>query len=338
MNRYPLILLFCFLSFFSSVISADDDDEETVSETVQIIDGQVVIQLDEEIQQLSGLGTQQFKSTELKTEFIAYGSAISIKPLLSILNQYLSLSAKQAAAKARLALTEKAMTRLRNLHKNAVVSIQKLQRQQSKWQSDKAIHDEMVFKNKLIVNSSRLQWGEKITQWATGRHSEEFEKLLTGKSTLLTITLPAASPRLHHVNTIYINPTGNREQAFKASFISLLPTIDKTSQGLQYSFLTDTPNIKPGMNFTAWIPEQKKTTTGFIVPKSALAWHLGQPFVFIKIDDEHFVHRTIENPIKVPNGYFISDQLTENEDIVVKGTQMLLSHEFRSQIPDEDDD
>jgi len=338
MNRYLVILLLCFLSFFSLGISADDDDDGDASETVQIIDGQVVIQLEEEIQQLSGLETQAFKSTELQTEFIAYGSAVSLDPLISILNQYLSLSAKQAAAKARLALTEKGMTRLRNLHKNAVVSIQKLQRQQSKWQSDKALYDEMVYKSKLIVNSSQLQWGEKITQWATGRHSEEFEKLLSGKSTLLTITTPAASPRLQNIESIYISPTGNREKAFKASFVSVLPSIDTFSQGLQYSFFSDNPKIKPGMNVTAWIPEQENTIKGLIIPKSALTWHLGQSFVFIKIDDEHFVHRTIENPISVPNGYFISEQLADGEEIVVKGTQMLLSHEFRSQIPDEDDD
>jgi hypothetical protein len=92
------------------------------------------------------------------------------------------------------------------------------------------------------------------------------------------------------------------------------------------------------MNFTAWIPQQGNALTGIIIPESAIAWHLGQSFVFIKMGEEQFVHKNINTLIKVPNGYFISETIGDNDEVVVKGTQMLLSHEFRSQIPDEDDD
>lgn len=92
------------------------------------------------------------------------------------------------------------------------------------------------------------------------------------------------------------------------------------------------------MNITAWIPQQKQSQLGVIIPQSSLAWHLGQAFVFIKIDEEHFSHRTIHNPVKVSKGYFIMNDIKDGEEIVVMGTQMLLSHELRFQIPDEDDD
>ena len=50
------------------------------------------------------------------------------------------------------------------------------------------------------------------------------------------------------------------------------------------------------------------------------------------------IGRNITQATKVANGYFIEKQLSADEELVTTGTQMLLSHEFRSQIPDEDDD
>ncbi len=322
------------LSNVSFTALADDELEPAP----QIIDGQIAIHLDEQTQKISGLETQRFKPFEFQPEYIAYGKAISIAPLLSTLNQYLTTSAKQASAKARLASAEKTMARLRRLHKNKIVSSQKLQQIQSQWQSDNAIYNEMVNQSKLIINNSHLQWGAKITQWSTGRDSAEFDSLRSGKSTLLTINLAAAAPLLQNIETIFISPKGQRKNAFKASFISILPTVDKFSQGLQYSFITESPAIKPGANFMAWIPLQGKALTGIIIPESAVAWHLGQSFVFIKINNEQFVHKNISPPIKVANGYFITEPIDADDEIVIKGTQMLLSHEFRSQIPDEDDD
>jgi len=339
MKRYPWVLLFCFMSFLSlSVVASDDDDDKNELNPTQIINGQVVIHLDEESQEISGLKTQVFKTIELQQELTSFGKAISISPLQSILNKYLTVSAKQANAKARLASTEKTIARLRNLHKNKAVSSQKLQQKQSQWLSDKTIYDEMVFQSKQIISDSRFQWGKTLTLWSTGRYSADFDKLKLGHSSLLIINLPAGSPPLNKVKTIFISPKGDRKTAFKAYLISLLPNIDQFSQGLQYSFITENPSIKPGVNVTAWIPKQQNSLTGIVVPESAMAWHLGQSFVFLKIDDEQFIHQNITNPIKVSEGYFITEQLTDNEEVVVTGTQMLLSHEFRSQIPDEDDD
>lgn len=337
MTHYPPILLVCVFSLFNFSISASEETENE-QYSIQIISGQAVIQLDEETQISSGLETQVLKQIEFQTESVTYGEAISSSPLLSILNQYLSASAKQVGAKARLSETEKTITRLRNLHKNKAISTKKLQNQQSKWESAKAVYDEMLYKRKLLINSSQLQWGETLTQWATGQHSLQFKRVLEGKLTLLKVTIPADKSSSILANTIFINPAGNREKAFTASLVSLLPTVNKFSQGLQYIFLTNSSNIKPGMAFTAWIPEQQKKLTGIIIPKSALVWHLGQAFIFIKTDGEHFIHQNINNPLNVPSGYFITEQLDGDKEVVIKGAQTLLSHEFKSQIPDEDDD
>ncbi len=334
MTRYPLVLLLCLASLFNTSSSASDAENELTP--VKIINGQAVIYLDTEMQQKSGVKSQQFKTTQLLTERAVYGKAVNISPLLSIQSQYQSLLAKKAGAKARLLKSKSAVVRLRRLQKNEAVSIRKLQTQESQWQVDKALFDQLAYESGLIISNSRLKWGGLITQWVIQNNSTQFKNLISGKSTLLIITVPAGSTKLDHFKSIFISPTGNRKMAFKASFISLLPSTDNFSQGLQYSFLTDSLTIKPGMNFTAWIPQLKESLIGITIPETAVAWHLGQPFVFIKTDDEQFIHQNISQLIKVPNGYFISAELNDNKEIVVKGTQMLLSYEFRSQIPTED--
>ena len=340
MKRHIFVFLVYLLSIFATNVTASDINhgEDDHIESVQIINGQPVIFLDDEIQEMSGLEVLKLKQVEFQTEFIAYGKAINLSPLLTIRNQYLAASAQRIGAKARLTQAEKNISRLRNLHRDEAISTRKLQQQQSQWQSDKANYNANNYQSQLIINDSRLQWGEILTHWLTASHSEQFDKLINGETTLLRVTQPANSSTSFQANTIYINPTGNRSLAFAASFVCLLPQVDTFSQGLQYIFQTDNQAIKTGMNFTAWIPQQNHNQTGVIIPESSIAWHLGQAFVFIKVDEDYFAHRNISNPIKVANGYFIASQISDGEEIVVTGTQMLLSHEFRSQIPDEDDD
>ena len=340
MNYLIVVFLTYFLSFYPINVTASDTEhnKDDEPESLQIINGQPVIFLDNDTQEISGLEILKLKQIEYQAESIAYGKAINLSPLLTIRNQYLLATAQQSGAKARLMQAEKNISRLRNLHKDEAISTRKLQKQQTQWQSDKAIYNSSHYQSQIIINNSQLHWGKTLTQWATDIHSEQFKQLINGEIILLQITLPANSSSPPISNTIYINPTGDRNLAFAASFISPLPQVDTFSQGLQYIFQTENSTIKPGMNFTAWIPQKKQTQTGVIIPESSIAWHLGLAFVFIKIDDEYFVHRNIINPIKVPNGYFITKQIADGEEIVVTGTQMLLSHEFRSQIPDEDDD
>lgn len=337
MNRCTLSFLLAFLSVSTFTISATEKEDNDL-QTLPFINGQHVIFLDEATQKSSGLKTVKLQQENFQPEFIAYGKAISVIPLLAIREQYLSLAARNVNAKVRFNQAEKNISRLRDLHKNEIISTRKLQLQQTQLQSDKAAYDSSRYQGQIIINSSQLQWGEILTEWAIDSDSRPFAKLMTGKSTLLQLTLPGNRALPSQTRTIQINPAGDRNSAFKATLVSELPQVNSTSHGLQYLFLTENSAIKAGMNFTAWIPGQTQNQTGVIIPEFSLAWHLGQAFVFIKMDEEHFIHRNINAPVKVTNGYFITGQIADGEEIVITGTQMLLSHEFRSRIPDEDDD
>lgn len=340
MKRSSVPLLFCLLCFSIVSISQAADEE---SQSVQIVNGQPIVFLDKESQKISGLETLQLKQVKFQAELIAYGKAITLNPLLNIRNQYLTASTQQTSAKAHFIQAQNNIARLSNLHKNEVISTRKLQKQQLRWQSDKNLLHVSNSQSRIIINNSNLQWGKTLTKWIIDEDTAELDRLISGESTLLKITLSAEKSLPAQIKSIFVDPKGNRSSAVKASLLNILSQVDAFSQGQQSIFLTDNPAIKAGMNLTAWIPQQIKTQSGVLIPESSLAWHLGQAFVYIKVDEEHFVHKIINNPVKVSNGYFITDpikdgEIKDGEEIVVTGTQMLLSHEFRSQIPDEDDD
>ena len=91
------------------------------------------------------------------------------------------------------------------------------------------------------------------------------------------------------------------------------------------------------MRVAAWIPEQGENQSGVIIPKSALIWYMDQAFVYIKTDAEQFSRRTIDQYWATSDGYFVGGGINAGEQLVVTGGQMLLSEEFRGQIPNEDD-
>lgn len=64
---------------------------------------------------------------------------------------------------------------------------------------------------------------------------------------------------------------------------------------------------------------------------------MDQAFVYVKTAEEQFSRRPIEHYSPTAGGYFVASGLNAGEQLVVTGGQMLLSEEFRGQIPDEDD-
>jgi hypothetical protein len=337
MNHFVAVLIaYCVVIYPLTLNASEIDDDE--HESIHSIGGQPVILMDDEIQRASGLKILHVKHAQFIPERIVYGKAMSIKPLLTLRNNYFLNISQQAGEKIQLTQSKKEVSRLQQLHQNNIISAKKLQIQHTKWQTNKATYNKNSLQNQIIINNSQLQWGETLTHWATSHNSTQWEKLTHGQSTLVKITLPANQPLPSTTKIIFISFSGKRQSAVKATYITTLPEVDSFSQGEQAIFLTDSKYIKAGAHLTAWVPLQEQQQSGVIIPESSIVWHLGQSFVFIKLDEEHFIHRRITQPVQTSHGYYVGQQIAVGEAIVTTGAQILLSHEFRSQIPDDDDD
>jgi hypothetical protein len=332
-------LIACFIVFnLISSPSAIAENDEKPSQEIQKGTGQLVVRLDAEAQKLSGIETLILKPASRYVEFTAYGKAINIHPLLALRNRYLLALTERDSAKAKFRQAEQNINRQQDLYRHGVSSKRNLQEHQAQWQSYKAQADATDFQGKAIIDEALIIWGKEFTNWVMSNDSNKFGDFLSGRQTLLQITLPANKHLPDNIQTIYIEASGNRSKAHKAELISMATRIESAAQGESYYFRTGSKDIITGMNVTAWIPEQSEQMTGVIIPKSALIWYMDQSFVYLKTAEDTFSRRTLEHYSASGDGYFIPDGIKPGEQIVTKGTQMLLSEELRGQIPSEDDD
>ncbi|MDP1663684.1 MAG: hypothetical protein Q8L79_01050 [Methylobacter sp.] len=342
------LLIACFFMLSVAPVIADDDDKPVANA------GQGTIFLAAKAQSISGLQTITLTSISDHPEFTAYGKAVNIQPLIELRHRYSVALTERSSATARFRQAEQNIKRQQDLYSDGATSKRNLQVQQAQWQTDKALVDASGFQGKAIIDEARLNWGKKLTEWALSTDSEQLNGFLSGQKTLLQITLPVNKQLANEIQSIYVEASGNRSAATKAELISAAPQTDNTAQGESYFFQTDGRRncsrqscgvhtipgdnpIRTGMRVAAWIPEQSENRSGVIIPKSALVWYMDQAFVYIKTDAEQFTRRTIDQYSATNGGYFVGSGINAGEQLVVTGGQMLLSEEFRGQIPNEDD-
>ena len=317
-------------------VIADDDDKSVANLPVSSA-GQGTIFLAAKAQSVSGLQTITLTSVSDHPEFTAHGKAVNIQPLIELRHRYLVALTERSGATARFKQAEQNIKRQQDLYRDGATSKRNLQVQQAQWQTDKAQVDASGVQGKAIMDEARINWGKKLTEWALSTDAEPLNGFLSGRKTLLQITLPVNKQLANEIQTIYVEASGNRSAATKAELISAAPQTDTTAQGESYFFQTEGRRIRTGMRVAAWIPEQGENRSGVVIPKSALVWYMDQAFVYIKTAAEQFSRRTIDQYSATNGGYFVGSGISAGEELVVTGGQMLLSEEFRGQIPDEDD-
>lgn len=330
-----LAALFLFSgSLFIAAFTAWADDDDPPSTKSNVDHKHIGVFLAKEVQLQSGLKTTILTTTEFHPEFIAYGKAIPIQSLNELRHQYLVAAAEHHGAAARLDQSTQSLLRQQELFREGATSKHALQLQQAQWQTDKTQIQANSAQQQRVFNEALLNWGKTLTEWLL--HTEHWDRFLTGEQILLQIYLPT-NKQLDHVQIIAVSGSGDRQTAGKASLISVAPQTDGSTQGESYFFQTDDTRIRTGMRIVAWIPEKTASQSGIVIPKSALLWHLDQAFVYIKIAEEQFSRRNVTPLTTTIDGYFIGNELTAGDQLVITGGQMLLSEEFRGQIPSEDD-
>lgn len=326
------LLIYYIISFtISSSCLANTDDVQNNTQ-------QLTIKINNALQLSSGIETTTVEAYNQQTEFIAYGKAVNLHPLLALRTRYLQTIAESNRALAKFKHAEQTINRQQDLFKNGVSSKRNLQEHQAQWHIEKAQADASNFQAKAIVDEAILVWGQALTDWALNSKSDNLSDFISGQRKLLQITLPSNKHLAETIKTIVVDTTGNRNLAHKADYISATELTESITQGESYYFQSTDKKIKTGMNITAWIPENDKSDTGVIIPKSALIWNMDQAFVYIKTDEETFHRRIITQYTASNNSYFVANTIESGEKVVTKGAQMLLSEELRGQIPSEDND
>jgi hypothetical protein len=326
-NRYKAVQLFFLTALWQASGACVTHQAEA--------DAANGLTLDLETQQRVGVHTAELAESEYRPEFIAYGVVQNLQPLLELRNRYFAALAARSASAAHLQFAQKNRSRLKELYDGKAVSQRRLQEQEVQWQANRAQEEVDRYQIGAIRHSVELQWGKTLADCAL---SEKSPLLLKPHYQLLLVTLPPDRSLPEEVKTIHIEPSGNRAQALEARLVSAAAQTNGMFQGETYFFSSEAQALRIGMRVTAWIAQQQNGWHGVIIPASAVVWHLGQAFVYVQNSEDHFLRRAIDTGTPTGNGYFLRNTLEPGQKLVVTGAQMLLSEEFRAQIPSEDDD
>jgi len=68
------------------------------------------------------------------------------------------------------------------------------------------------------------------------------------------------------------------------------------------------------------------------VPASAIVWLQGKPWAYVQVQPNQFARREISTDQPVADGWVEAADFSKGEPVVVTGSQLLLSEEFREEI------
>lgn len=72
--------------------------------------------------------------------------------------------------------------------------------------------------------------------------------------------------------------------------------------------------------------------SGAVIPASAVVWWQGRAWVYVQSAADTFVQREVPTDMPVESGWFVANEFSPGEKLVIAGAQQLLSEEFSSQI------
>ena len=340
--KWPTLITVALALSDNGIAFATNQDKEAAPVRTETDDDDYgkegTLNIDSATQTRSGLQTIKLEPHRYRPELTAYGNVVALQPLLDLRNRYLAALSGHESAKSRLTLAQQSIDRTRLLHRGGAVSGRSLQEQQSQWQSEQALTQGSRLQIETVRNEAILNWGQAIAELFLDANTDTLLPYLSGKKNLLHISLPPNNKTVDTLDEIRVSRYGDRNRAEPARFISPAPQTDPLTQGESYFFETEHGGIRTGMRIAAFIPLQENAENGVLIPASSVIRHLGQAFVYVKTSPEHFQRLTITGFIDTHAGYFVTDDLHAGQELVVSGAQMLLSEEFKSQIPDEDDE
>ncbi|NOT83288.1 MAG: hypothetical protein HOP02_00610 [Methylococcaceae bacterium] len=289
-------------------------------------------------QALAGLKTRPLVGSRYQTELQASANVIDIQPLLNLREQYFAAQIEAQSASTAITLSQKAITRTQELYRNGVNSHRQLQEQQMTHNALQARLAINQYRLQSINNILTVNWGDRLSEWAKANNNVEFQNFINGQQALLLVSLPAGNTLPKGSIHITVDPNSERQNPQTADFVASAPQGSESSQGETYFFKAPRAKLRTGMRLSAWIAKQNKTLTGFNIPTAALVWHAGLATIYVKTAPEYFQRFSLINYYPIDSGYFVAEPLPINTEVVVSGVQILLSHEFRTLIPAEDND
>jgi hypothetical protein len=296
---------------------------------LSVQEGEITVSLDQETRTKAGIAVVSLQTVIRRQEIQAYGTVLPPQGLIELRNNLAAAEAQVEKTRVALQASRQEYERLKALNRGETrnVSEKMLQAAEAVWRADEASADAAQEALTAIGQGARQTWGPALTK-AVQTRSPLFERFAQQQEALLRMTIPAGLGITHAPRTARIQaPDGRFETAM---FISPSPQTDSRLQGMSFFYSAPASRLLPGMTLTGYLssgPEMQ----GVIIPADAVVWWQGKAWVYVQRQGNRFERRELPTDNPTGQGWFAAKGF-DNTRVVVKGAQLLLSEELRSQI------
>ncbi len=312
----------------------EQETEEPLATAARIttVDGQVAVVLPRQAQLRAGILVEPLQAaSSAGTVLRAYGLVLPLDSLGPQRDAYAAALGRARAAEAQLATSRREYERRRLLYaEDQNVSAAALEQARASMESDQASAAADEVPARTLAATARQQWGPVVGSWIVGG-SPEFARLLARRDVLVQVTLPPGDFVRQPPPTISLEPGAG--PVVPARYVSTAAQTDPRIQGMSFFYVaTATPLLLSGMTVTANLGAGSGPAAGVLVPEAAVVWSQGNPWVYVQTGPTVFVRRRIVTSTPAAGGGYVATDLAAGTPVVVRGAEMLLSEEFRSQI------
>lgn len=339
-----IITLFWVLVFYGKdEFEAYQGEHEEEIESPNLVtekDGISVVELTTETQVNSGIYTSKIQAMQHVGSIKTFGSVLAIDKLIDAKTQYVTLTTELNITKSSTSQLQSQLQRLTALNQdNQNVSDSAVQEAQALLNANLAKIEAIQLQQSNLKSSVQLLWGPALSGLISGeQHAQELKRLLTRQNVLVQVSLPVTANTPAVGSSILIASLNDRANKVKASYISPAVNADISGIGKTYYYTAPAESLRVGMRVNV---VQKNTeddeANGVMIPNSAVVWHGGQPWVYVKRQNNQFVRRPITTDTEISEGWFNQD-IPAGSQVVISGAQLLLSEEFKYLIKNENED
>jgi hypothetical protein len=198
-----------------------------------------------------------------------------------------------------------------------------------------------------LGDQARAGWGPTIAAWLQAADGAVLQDLVKGRAALLRVPVPAdatptaGAPRQLTLSGAVRPTAAGASTGLRAQPLGPAPAADAPGAGRSLLYRAPVGGLAAGMRLSL-TGSDGAVRSGVLVPASALVWHLGQPWVYVKESDppeagQAFQRRAVPGARRHGDAWFLPG-FEEDDPVVVRGAQVLLSEELKYQIRNENDD
>ncbi|MFN0040850.1 MAG: hypothetical protein ACKVP2_15160 [Burkholderiales bacterium] len=338
-----IILLVWALVFYArdefNLGVAHEEEEVEAKSALETRDGQVAVKLSARSRQASGIETATLTAAQSRGRIEVYGLVVDPRPLFDLRARYLAALGEARSQNVVVAHAQDDFQRLERLFaEDRNVAERVVLAAQNKLRGDQARLAALELAAESLRTDLRVDWGDKFATLASDRGAKIFDSLADRKEVLVRVVMLANGPRDLSAARLHVGPAGTPGVPGAARYLAPAPQADPGSPGGTHFYIVEAGSLRQGMRLAGHLEQSVDAREGVLIPDAAVVWHGGKAWCYVQEEDGEYVRREVIATEELPGGWFQADGYKVGDEVVIRGTQLLLSEEQKFQIREENDD